>query len=125
MRKPGRNVVLAHFVGTVLLFLVVGPVKVYAASDAEIISVTGKGDKRDTAQTDWIPASPKQMVKPGGFVRTRELSQMALLLPDRTQLLLNQNSQMQIKTVADARSQPSCYALTGTVIPEQRGTSCD
>jgi hypothetical protein len=72
-----------------------------------------------------MPAFPRQIVKPCRFVRTRELSQMALLLPDRTQLLLNQNSQMQIKTVADARSQPSCYALTDTVIPEQRSTSCD
>jgi tetratricopeptide (TPR) repeat protein len=73
-----------------------------SAADAEIISVIGKGDKRDTAQTDWIPAFIKQTVKAGGFVRTRDLSQMAILLPDRTQLRLNQNSQMQIKTVAEA-----------------------
>lgn len=73
-----------------------------AASEAEIISVIGKGDKRETVQAEWTPAAPKQMVKPGGFVRTRDLSQMAILLPDRTQLRLNQNSQMQIKSVADA-----------------------
>lgn len=73
-----------------------------AATEAEIISVTGKGDKRDTLQVDWIPAAPKLTVKPGGFVRTHDMSQMALLLPDRTQLRLNQNSQMQIKTLADA-----------------------
>ena len=84
-----------------MLFLILGAIDVRAA-DAEIISVSGKGDKRDTAQADWIPAVARQTVKPGGFVRTRELSQMALLLPDRTQLRLNQNSQMQIKTVADA-----------------------
>lgn len=104
MRTSDRNVILARIVGVVgpvLLFLAFGSMKVYAAADAEIISVTGKGDKRDTAQADWIQAAPKQTVKPGGFVRTRELSQMALLLPDRTQLRLNQNSQMQIKTLAD------------------------
>lgn len=85
-----------------LLFLSLGEMSVLAAGDAEIISVSGKGEKRDTAQAEWISAVPRQMVKPGGFVRTLDLSQMALLLPDRTQLRLNQNSQMQIKTLADA-----------------------
>lgn len=101
MQNTDTRPVLARFAGAVALFLALGSMDVHAA-DAEIISVSGKGDKRDTAQADWIPAVPKQAVKPGGFVRTRELSQMALLLPDRTQLRLNQNSQMQIKTVADA-----------------------
>lgn len=82
----------------VLLFAVAAR----AAAEAEIISVIGKAEKRETVQAEWTPAAPGQKVKPGGFVRTREMSQMAILLPDRTQLRLNQNSQMQIKSVADA-----------------------
>lgn len=101
MRSTSSGSALPRFIGAVALFFIFGAMKVHAA-DAEIIAVTGKGDKRDTAQAEWTSAFPKQTVKPGGFVRTRELSQMALLLPDRTQLRLNQNSQMQIKTVADA-----------------------
>lgn len=102
MRNADTRSVLARVGGAVALFLALGTMDALHAADAEIIAVTGKGDKRDTAQADWIPAFPKQTVKPGGFVRTRELSQMALLLPDRTQLRLNQNSQMQIKSMADA-----------------------
>jgi tetratricopeptide (TPR) repeat protein len=101
MRDTDTRSAFSRFAGAIALMLALCAVDVLAA-DAEIISVAGKGDKRDTAQADWIPAFPKQTVKPGGFVRTRELSQMALLLPDRTQLRLNQNSQMQIKSVADA-----------------------
>jgi tetratricopeptide (TPR) repeat protein len=83
-----------------LFFCVSGVAR--AANDPEIISVVGKGDKRESAQADWVPAAPKQTVKPGGFIRTLDMSQMAILMPDRTQLRLNQNSQMQIKTQADA-----------------------
>lgn len=86
--------------------LIVSPglsvVQAQAAVEAEIVSVNGKGDRRDSIQVDWIPAAPQQTVKPGGFVRTRDMSQMAILLPDRTQIRLNQNSQIQIKTLADA-----------------------
>jgi tetratricopeptide (TPR) repeat protein len=88
----------------VLFHLVLAPFmsEAFALSDAEIISVVGKGDKRDPNQAEWVAAAPKQTVKAGGFVRTLDMSQIALLLPDRTQLRLNQNSQMQIKTLAEA-----------------------
>lgn len=68
--------------------------------DAEIISIIGKGDARATTQEDWKPAAIKQRLNPGAFVRTRDLSQMALLLQDQTQLRLNQNSMVQIKEIS-------------------------
>lgn len=70
------------------------------AYEAEIISIIGKGDARATAQDEWKPAAVKQHVNPGSFVRTRDLSQMALLLQDQTQLRLNQNSMVQIKEIS-------------------------
>ncbi len=89
-----------------VLFLLLGlplySLPASASADAEIVSVIGKGDKRASPQADWTPALPKHLVNPGGFVRTHEKSQMALLLPDRTQVRLNQNSQLQIKTLAEA-----------------------
>ena len=70
------------------------------AYDAEIVSVVGKGETRPSTKTDWLPAAIKQKLDAGSFVRTGDVSQMALLLKDQTQLRLNQNSMLQIKEVA-------------------------
>jgi hypothetical protein len=51
-----------------------------------------------------------------GSVLSRFIGAVALLLPDRTQLRLNQNGRMRIKTVAGTCLQASCYALTDAVI---------
>jgi Flp pilus assembly protein TadD len=73
------------------------------ANDAEIISLIGKGDARGSADADWQPAAVKQKLAGGSFVRTREQSQMALLLKDSTQVRLNQQSILNIKAVGSAR----------------------
>ncbi|MBI4985678.1 MAG: FecR domain-containing protein, partial [Rhodocyclales bacterium] len=93
---------LLRMLGFAALMSATLPAVAQGAAEAEIVAVTGKGERRATAQADWKPAAPQHRIGNGGFVRTRDLSQMAILLPDRTQLRLNQNSQMQIKTVADA-----------------------
>ena len=70
------------------------------ASDAEIVSLVGKGEAKETTRADWRPAALRQKLAGGAFVRTGDLSQMALLMQDQTQLRLNQNSMLQIKEVA-------------------------
>ena len=70
------------------------------ANDAEIVSIIGQGEARPAPAGEWKPAVVKQTLAPGAFVRTRDLSQIALLLQDRTQLRLNQNSMVQIKEIA-------------------------
>jgi Flp pilus assembly protein TadD len=69
---------------------------------AQIVMLEGRGDRRDTAEAAWVPAAVNQTAGPGAFVRTLANSQMGLLMADRTQIRLNQNSQLQIKTSADA-----------------------
>lgn len=70
--------------------------------EAEIVLLLGQGERRMATESNWLPAAVKQRVAAGGFVRTLANSQMGLLLADRSQVRLNQNSQMQIKTVAEA-----------------------
>ena len=70
------------------------------ANEAEVINVVGKGEARDTGAADWRPASVKQKLRGGAFVRTGDSSTMALLMQDNTQLRLNQNSLLQIKETA-------------------------
>ncbi|HXF47057.1 MAG TPA: tetratricopeptide repeat protein, partial [Burkholderiaceae bacterium] len=72
------------------------------ADDAEIVQILGKGDARRTADASWEPAAVKQKLVAGSFVRTREGSQMGLLLKDRTQVRLNQLSILNIKAIASA-----------------------
>jgi len=75
------------------------------ANDAEIVSLVGKGDARESATADWKTAAVKQKVAAGWFVRTREMSQMALLLRDNTQVRLNQSSILNIKRVGEPTTQ--------------------
>ena len=72
------------------------------AAAAEIVLLIGKGDTRESSATDWIPAVVKQQIQGGSLVRTQANSQMALLMADRTQIRLNQNSQLQIKSVVES-----------------------
>jgi len=72
------------------------------AAGAEIVALIGKGDTRESSAAVWKPAVIKQQVQGGSFVRTQANSQMALLMANRTQIRLNQNSQLQIKSVAES-----------------------
>lgn len=84
----------------VLALAALGFAPALLANDAEVVSVTGKGEARDTGSNDWRPAVLKQKLRGGSFVRTGDLSTMALLMQDQTQLRLNQNSLVQIKETA-------------------------
>jgi len=92
---------------------------VTCAQDAEIVMLTGKGDARDTADAPWHPAAVKQKLVAGSFVRTGEMSQMALLLGDRTQVRLNQLSILNIKSVAKPAPPPP----TQLALPQGRAWS--
>jgi Flp pilus assembly protein TadD len=93
-RRPFRHILAA------VICIFAGAHAVTArADDAEVVSLIGKGDSRETADAEWKPAAVKQKLRAGWFVRTREMSQMALLLKDKTQLRLNQLSILNIKAV--------------------------
>src|SRR5687767_14573783 len=67
------------------------------AQEAEIVSISGRGEYREPPTAEWRAAAVKQVLKAGWFVRTLENSQIGLLFTDRTQIRLKQNSQLQIK----------------------------
>ncbi|HUP30773.1 MAG TPA: FecR domain-containing protein [Usitatibacter sp.] len=71
-----------------------------AAPNAEIVSLEGKGEFREAQVSSWRAATVKQALLPTNFVRTGDLSRMAILFPDRTQVRLAQNSTLQIKEAA-------------------------
>ncbi len=70
---------------------------------AKIVSLQGSGQSRPENAQKWDPASVNQALYPGYFVRTGDLSRMALTFTDQTQVSLNQNSQLQIKQVQDTQ----------------------
>ena len=88
----------------VLSSMLVAQTALAAATDAEITLLIGRGDRRPTADADWAPAAVNQKTGTGSFVRTQANSQMGLLMADRTQIRLNQNSQLQIKSAEDAKA---------------------
>ncbi len=62
-------------------------------SAAEIISLQGKGEFREAAEPRWHDASVRQHLAQGNFVRTGDVSRMAVLLTDQTQVRLAANSE--------------------------------
>jgi tetratricopeptide (TPR) repeat protein len=92
--------------------LVAGFAPPLLANDAEVVSLVGKGEARDPGASDWRPAVVKQKLKGGAFVRTGDRSNLALLMPDQTQLRLNQNSMLQIKETPSAGA-PARLELKG------------
>ena len=99
-----------------LLFgVVIFPIFPVFAHDAEIISIIGRGDTRVTSRSDWHAATVRQQISAGAFVRTHDLSEVALLLQDQTQLRLNQDSMVQIKKVSSAGATTELELTRGRV----------
>lgn len=82
---------------SVALLALAGVARAQAPAAAEIVSVEGKGEYREAVQSTWNAAKVKQGLFPSNFVRTLDLSRMAILFADRTQMRLAPNSLLQIK----------------------------
>ena len=67
---------------------------------AEVVTLEGKGEVREAQQASWRPAAAKQTLFATNFVRTLDMSRMAILFTDRTQVRLAANSTLQIKEAA-------------------------
>lgn len=102
------NYALAALCMAVMLF---APCAIAVDHVAQIVSIQGKGEAKGFGDKDWKRAVVQQKLEPGNFVRTGDMSNMALLFRDQTQVRLNQNSQLQIKTVADSNDSKTQTAV--------------
>ena len=106
LRSPSSHAIYACgpvFATLLTLASLVGHAPALAqVTRAQIVMLEGRGDRRDAPEAAWVPAAVNQTAGPGAFVRTLANSQMGLLMADRTQIRLNQNSQLQIKSSLDA-----------------------
>ena len=91
------------------------PLQVYATvatgSAAQIVSLQGDGEQRPTDAQPWAAAKTTQLLPGGAYVRTLAGAKMALLFADDTQVRLNQNSVLQVKSLANA-AQPTTLMLS-------------
>src|SRR5665811_1778435 len=62
---------------------------------AQIVSLQGKGEFREGGEPKWRDAVVRQKLAEGNFVRTGDVSRMAVLLTDQTQVRLAANSMLQ------------------------------
>ncbi|HWZ71799.1 MAG TPA: tetratricopeptide repeat protein [Casimicrobiaceae bacterium] len=67
---------------------------------AEVVDLQGSGERRPAPDASWVPARARDDLSAGAFVRTGPASKMALVFADETQVRLNQNSLLQVKSVA-------------------------
>ncbi len=101
--------------GTVSLLLALGTLAAQAAipagSAAQIVDLQGSGEQRAANNQPWLAAKPSQLLAGGAYVRTLQASKMALLFADDTQIRLNQNSVLQVKSLATA-TEPTSLVLS-------------
>lgn len=69
---------------------------------ATVLSLQGKAEYRVGAGGDWRSVAVQQQIQPGQFLRTGAHSRMALLLSDRTQIRLNENTVLEVQAVGAA-----------------------
>jgi tetratricopeptide (TPR) repeat protein len=90
-------------VGVVLLLVATGH-SAFAALPpgvaAEVVDLQGSGERKPAQDATWVPARTRDDLSGGAFVRTGPASKMALVFADETQVRLNQNSLLQVKSVA-------------------------
>ena len=67
---------------------------------AEVVDLQGSGERKPAQDASWVPAHARDDLAGGAFVRTGPASKMALVFADETQIRLNQNSLLQVKSVA-------------------------
>src|SRR4249919_3582751 len=80
----------------------VGTAALAAGPAGEVVSLEGKGEIREAQQAAWKPAAVKTPLFPTNFVRTLDMSRMAILLAGGTQTRLAPNSVLQIKEASAA-----------------------
>lgn len=80
-------------------------------SAAQIVSLQGSGEQRATDSAGWAVAQTSQLLPGGAYVRTLSASKMALLFADDTQVRLNQNSVLQVKSLASGK-EPTTLLLS-------------
>lgn len=85
--------------------------KIAEGSAAQIVSVQGSGEQRATDSAAWAAAQTSQLLPGGAYVRTLSASKMALLFADDTQVRLNQNSVLQVKSLASG-TEPTSLMLS-------------
>lgn len=110
-----RHPILCLFVSNMLLWPWCSQAALAPGVAAQIVSVQGQGQQRPAQDAPWQAARTSTSLAGGAFVRTLADSKMALLFADDTQLRLNQNAMLQVKTVAGAQQDLSLQLLLGRV----------
>jgi tetratricopeptide (TPR) repeat protein len=90
-------------VGVALLLVAIGQsafAALPAGVAAEVVDLQGSGERKPAQDATWVPARARDDLSGGAFVRTGPSSKMALVFADETQVRLNQNSLLQVKSVA-------------------------
>lgn len=78
---------------------------------ATVVGITGKVDWRVSQEAVWSGAQLQQVLDEGQHVKTGRRSRTALLFTDQSQMRLNQNSLLIVKSVLDDQGQSTRFRL--------------
>jgi tetratricopeptide (TPR) repeat protein len=70
-----------------------------AQTAGKILSVQGRAEVRKGAAAPWLPASNLQLLSDGDILRTLAQSRAVILLNDETQMKLNANTTLELRSV--------------------------
>ena len=111
MQKKHWTPVLGAWVTALGLTTGLAQAKLADGAAAQVVSLQGQGEQRAAQADPWRAAQTSQLLPSGAFVRTLDASKMALLFADDTQVRLNQNAMLQVKSIGTVQ-QPTSLLLT-------------
>lgn len=115
MRRKQWALALGEWVVALGLTTGLAQAKLADGAAAQVVSLQGRGELRNAEADPWRAAQTLQLLPGGAFVRTLEASKMALLFADDTQVRLNQNAMLQVKSIGTAQLPTSLLLSLGRV----------
>lgn len=103
-----------------LLIFLLGPgTPLFAETAGKIISVQGRAEVQKGAAAPWLPAAALQLLDNGDIIRTLAQSRAVILLADETQMKLNGNTTLELRSVRQNSSLITRIAQTSAAQGDQ------
>jgi tetratricopeptide (TPR) repeat protein len=104
---------------TFLILFLCPAATLFAETAGKIISVQGRAEVRKGAAAPWLPAANLQLLDNGDVIRTLAESRAVILLADETQMKLNGNTTLELRSVRQTSSLITRIAQTSAAQGDQ------
>ncbi len=112
MRKTNQSVLT-------LIFIAANAAALLAQTAGKIISVQGRAEVQKGSAAPWLPAANLQLLNDGDIIRTLAQSRAVVLLSDETQMKLNANTTLELRSIRETSNLITRVARTSAAQGDQ------